>query len=139
MACSRYAMLFSVSPFASIWLPFSNAACPLPAIFRSCTDTTYLFRVALESVCPEQILAENRFAGETKTMMKRKLRNLLPNPEAFIATCSQAGKSSPVNTSILGTNTQRKRRESVFVWAKVTARTNRGVNCPIGQQSHRAL
>src|SRR5260370_35203048 len=71
-------------------------------------------------------------------MMKRKLRNLPPNPEALIATCSQAGKSSPVNTSILRTNTRRKRRESVFVWAKVTARTNRGVNCPFGQWLHRA-
>src|SRR3984893_2719476 len=102
-------MLPRTSPVSKSWLPLSKAAWPLPVILRSCTDTTYWCGVACGSACPRQTLAEDKVAKEIRRVVGKKRRNLLPNRNVFIATCSRAGKSSPVNAFILKTKTRHKR------------------------------
>jgi hypothetical protein len=49
----------------------------------------------------------------------------------------KAGKSSPVVASILKSICDMHAWELRFVWLRITARTNRGVNCPKEQALYR--
>src|ERR1700730_17304759 len=133
-------MLPRTSPVSKSWLPLSKAACPLPVILRSCTDTTYWCVVACGSACPRQTLAEDRVAKEIRRVVGKKLWNLLPNRKLSIATCSRAGKSSPVIASILERKWFCNAVFQSFVQAEITVRTSRGVNCPpVQAKKQRAL